>query len=59
MSTRRSTAPRLAGIATEGLSSYGGKTYSYDALMRLVEVDYSGGKTLFSYDPLGRRVKKG
>ena len=41
-----------------GLSSYAGYTYSYDALMRLTEVDYSGGKTLFGYDPLGRRVQK-
>ena len=41
-----------------GLSSYAGYTYTYDALMRLTEVDYSGGKTFFTYDPLGRRVTK-
>ena len=41
-----------------GLHTFQGNTYVYDALQRLTEVDYSGGKTLFSYDPLGRRVKK-
>jgi RHS repeat-associated protein len=41
-----------------GLATFAGKTYVYDALKRLTEVDYSSGKTLFSYDPLGRRVKK-
>jgi len=41
-----------------GLHTFAGNTYVYDALQRLTEVDYSGGKTLFSYDPLGRRVKK-
>ena len=41
-----------------GLHTFAGSTYSYDALMRLTEVDYSGGKTVFGYDPLGRRVQK-
>jgi RHS repeat-associated protein len=41
-----------------GLYSFAGNTYAYDALQRLTEVDYSGGKTLFAYDPFGRRVKK-
>ena len=41
-----------------GLHVFAGNTYVYDALQRLTEVDYSGGKTLFKYDPLGRRVKK-
>ncbi|HEY0257240.1 MAG TPA: hypothetical protein VGC39_07350 [Candidatus Methylacidiphilales bacterium] len=41
-----------------GLKVFDGNTYTYDALQRLTEVDYSAGKTLFSYDPLGRRVKK-
>mgnify|MGYP001551934152 CR=1 FL=1 len=41
-----------------GLASYGGNTYIYDSMQRVTEIDYSGGKTLFSYDPLGRRVKK-
>ncbi len=43
--------------ADGGLANYAGNSYTYDALQRLTEVDYSGGKTLFSYDP-GRRVKK-
>jgi RHS repeat-associated protein len=41
-----------------GLASYGGNSYVYDALGRLIEVDYSSGKTLYFYDPFGRRVKK-
>jgi len=41
-----------------GLANFAGYSYTYDALHRLTEVDYSGGKTLFGYDPLGRRVKK-
>lgn len=41
-----------------GLATYAGKTYTYDALGRLTEADYTGGKTLYSYDPFGRRVKK-
>ena len=40
------------------LATFSGNTYTYDALNRLTEVDYSGGKTLFTYDPLGRRVAK-
>jgi RHS repeat-associated protein len=41
-----------------GLQTFAGNTYVYDALQRLTEVDSSNGKTVFSYDPLGRRVKK-
>jgi RHS repeat-associated protein len=41
-----------------GLAVFHGNTYTYDALMRLTEVDNAVGKYLFSYDPLGRRVKK-
>ncbi len=41
-----------------GLKVFDGNTYIYDALQRLTEVDYSGGKTVFGYDPLGRRISK-
>jgi RHS repeat-associated protein len=41
-----------------GLATFSGNTYTYDAMQRVTEIDYTGGKTLFSYDPLGRRVKK-
>jgi RHS repeat-associated protein len=41
-----------------GLASFSANTYTYDHLDRLVEVDNSMGKFLYSYDPLGRRVKK-
>jgi len=44
--------------ADGGLAAFDGKSYVYDSLRRLTEVDYTGGKTLFSYDPMGRRVKK-
>ncbi len=40
------------------LATFSGNTYTYDALKRLTEVDYTGGKSLFTYDPMGRRVKK-
>ncbi len=41
-----------------GLASYAGKSYVYDALGKLTEVDYSTGKTVFTYDPFGRRITK-
>jgi RHS repeat-associated protein len=41
-----------------GLATFSGNSYTYDALGRLTEVDYTAGKTLFSYDPLGRRTQK-
>jgi RHS repeat-associated protein len=41
-----------------GLAGFAGNSYIYDSLHRLIEVDYSTGKTLFTYDPLGRRVSK-
>ena len=41
-----------------GLTGFPGNIYVYDNLDRLTEVDYTSGKTLFSYDPFGRRVKK-
>ena len=41
-----------------GLSAYAGNTYFYDALQRLTEVDSTSNKCYFSYDPLGRRIKK-
>jgi len=41
-----------------GLASFSGNSYVYDALDRLIEVDYSGGKTLYTYDPASRRISK-
>jgi RHS repeat-associated protein len=41
-----------------GLQSFNGKQYTYDALKRLVAVTTQSNKVLFSYDPLGRRVRK-
>jgi YD repeat-containing protein len=41
-----------------GLHTFGGNTYTYDALGRLTEVTNSGGATFYYYDPFGRRVRK-
>ena len=51
-----STAPTWT--ADGEVSVFGGNTYTYDSLMRLAKVTNSTGIYLFSYDPLGRRVKK-
>ena len=51
-----STAPTWNGDG--GMASFAGNTYSYDALGRLTKVSNSIGIYVFSYDPLGRRVKK-